>query len=164
MRVMTPSGTVVEVKRAITICEQRGEFNGRVERRCECAQDIIYANGIVFVPVAEVPDICDMTAGGSVLFGNLTNSFVREVLSSLVRQGYADLSDLRLQKMQSMAMPSDYKFDNGASGAYLLKGYEANASIARVPGYPFTGGAFPAMSEAEDSEEEDCADEQFEGR
>lgn len=161
MRVMMPNGNVISVKRAITVCEERTPFNGRVERRCECAKDIIYANGIAFVPVAETLDVCDMTAGGTVFFGNLTNEFVREVLASLVEKGYVDLSGLKLQKTQLVV--SHYVFDNGASEAYLLQGYEANASCARVPGYPFMG--MGTVNETEDTEdvedagEEDCTDE-----
>ena len=64
------------------------------------------------------------------------------VLASLVRQGYVDLSDLKLQKTQPLV--SQYKFDNGTSGAYLIFGYEASACLAAVPGYPFMGMAAPA--------------------
>lgn len=89
---------------------------------------------------------------------NLKNDLVRGVLASLVRQGYVDLSDLKLQKTQPLV--SQYKFDNGTSGAYLIFGYEASACLAAVPGYPFMGMAAPAVNNAEDSEDAEDAGEE----
>lgn len=165
MRAMLPNGSVLSLSKAIPIAELKVAFNGRDMRFSEKAADIAYANAIAFITEGGVQDICDVTMGGTVLLGNLSNDFVRGVLSSLVRQGYTDLSDLKLQKTQPLV--SQYKFDNGASGAYMLQGYEASACFATVPGYPFMGmgGVFPAVSEAEDAEdaedagEEDCDDE-----
>lgn len=164
MRVMLPNANVLSIKKAIAVTEMRVAFNGRDIRLCEkTASDIADANAIAFITEAGVQDICDVTMGGTVLLGNLKNDFVRGVLSSLVRQGYTDLSDLRLQKTQPLV--SNYVFDNGASGAYMLQGYEASACFAAVPGYPFMGGAFPAannaanVEDAEDAEDEGCADE-----
>ena len=163
MRVMLSNGNVLSISKAAAITEMRVAFNGRDVLLCEKASDIAYANAIAFITEAGVQDICDVTMGDTVLLGNLKNDFVRGVLSSLVRQGYVDLSDLRLQKTQPLV--SNYVFDNGASGAYMLQGYEASACFAAVPGYPFMGGAFPAVNNAanvenaEDAEDEDCADE-----
>ena len=166
MRAMMPDSNVLSIKKALAITEMRVAYNGRDIRLCEKASDIAYANAIAFITEAGVQDICDVTMGGTVLLGNLKNDFVRGVLSSLVRQGYTDLSDLRLQKTQPLV--SNYKFDNGASGAYMLQGYEASACFGAVP---CMGGVVPAgnnagdFEDAEDSEdaedagEEDCADE-----
>ena len=157
MRVLMPNGNLLAIKKAIAVAEMRVAFNGRDIRLCEKASDIADANAIVFLPEAGVQDICDVTLGGAALLGNLKNDLVRSVLASLVRQGYVDLSDLKLQKTQPLV--SHYKSDNGASGAYLIFGYEASACLAAVPEYPFMGGAFPAMSEAGDAEDsEDVGD------
>ena len=165
MRVMLSNGNVLSISKAVAVTETRVAFNGRDVRLCEKASDIAYANAIAFITEGGVQDICDVTMGGTVLLGNLSNDFVRGVLSSLVRQGYTDLSDLRLQKTQPLV--SNYVFDNGASRAYMLQGYEASASFAAVP-FMGMGGAFPAGNNAEDVEdaedaedagEEDCADE-----
>ncbi len=84
------------------------------------------------------------------MLGNLSNEFCQGVLASLVRQGYTDLSGLKLQKAQPV---SSYVFDHGASGAYMLQGYEVSMCCANALGYPpFVGGESPVASEAEDGE------------
>lgn len=158
MRVLMPNGNLLSIKKAIAVAEMRVAFNGRDIRLCEKASDIAAANAIVFLPEAGVQDICDVTMGGTALLGNLKNDLVRGVLASLVRQGYVDLSDLKLQKTQPLV--SQYKFDNGTSGAYLIFGYEASACLAAVPGYPFMGMAAPAVNNAEDSEDAEDAGEE----
>ncbi len=161
MRVMMPNGNVISVKKAVTVCEQRVAFNGREVRLCECAGVVADANAIAFLTEAGVQDICNVTIGGTVLLGNLSNEFVRGVLASLVRQGYVDLIGIKLQKAQPLV--SSYVLDGGASGAYILQGYEASMCCANnALGYPFMAGESPVASEAEDGEdggEEDCADE-----
>lgn len=146
MRVMLPNGTVMTVEKAIAFCEQRVAFNGRVDRMCERAADLTYANALGFYQ--DVHGSFNVVTGGTTLICNLTNEFVREVLESLVRQGYVDLSDLKLQKKQ--ALISNYVFDNGASAAFMLQGVDADMSCT---GYPFVNGPFPAVSEDEDAEE-----------
>lgn len=152
MRVMMPNYTIMTVEKTIAVSELRLKFNGRDVRLCECATDIVYANAIAFFPETN-----SMTTGGAVLLGNLSNEFVREALASLVRDGHIDLTGLKLQGTQPLV--SSYVVDNGVSGAYMLKGYEVNMCCAHELGYPFMGGAIPAVSEAEDvddaGEEED---------
>ena len=159
MRVMLPNGTVMTVEKAIAVCEQRVAFNGRVERLCERAVDLAYANALGFFSDAQ--GSFNVVTGGTTLICNLTNEFVREVLTSLVRQGYVDLSDLKLQKKQPLTSQS--VFDNGASGGYILQGLEADMNCT---GYPFVNGPIPTLTEGEeaeecenegeDAEEEDC--------
>lgn len=161
MRIMMKNGNVLSMKKAIAVTEQRVAYNGRDIRLCEATHDISDANAIAFLSEAGVQDICDVTTGGAVLIGNLSNEFVRGVLSSLVRQGYVDLSDLKFQKTQPLS--SNYVFDHGASGAYILQGYETSACVSGFPGYPFGGvpvanGANNAVSEAEDTEEDEEED------
>lgn len=152
MRVMMPNGTLVTVEKAIPVNELRISFNGREMRLCERATEIGCANGISFL--TRIHDNCGMPTEDTFI-GNLRNESVREVLESLVRDGYVDLSGLKLQKARLMAIASDFKFDNGESGAYLLQGYEA-ACFTAVPGYPpfmGMGGAIPTMSKVEDAED-----------
>ena len=149
MRIMLPNGTVMTVEKAIAFCEQRVAFNGRVERLCERVADLTYANSLGFFSDAQ--GSFNVVTGGTTLLGNLSNEFVREVLASLVRQGYVDLSDLKLQKKQSLV--SQYVFDNGASGAYMLQGVDADMGCT---GYPFMNEPIPAVSEAEDAEEREA--------
>lgn len=160
MRILTPNGTLVTLEAAIPSIETRIPFNGREMRFCERATSLASANGIGFF--TRVHDNCGVATGESFFIGNLSNEFVREVLATLMRQEYLDLSDLKLQKTQPVV--SNYKFDNGISGAYILRGFEAGMCCAEAF-VPFMDGAFPAASEAEDVEddedtgEEDCDDE-----
>ena len=156
MRVMLPNGTVMEVAKVVAVCEKRLSYNDRDIRLCEKAADIVYANGVAFFPDAH--GSFDVATGGAVLLGNLSNSFISVILASLVQEGAIDLSDLKLQKKQPLA--TQYVFDNGKSDAYMLSGFEVNMDCADTMGYPFVNGQFPAVSEAEDEDEdageEDC--------
>ena len=158
MRVLMPNGTLVTVEAAIPSIETRIPFNGREMRFCERATSLASANGIGFF--ARVHDNFGMAAQ-DVFIGNIPNGLVREILATLVRQEYLDLSDLKLQKTQPMV--SNYKFDGGISRSYMLRGFEAGMCCAEA--VPFMGMATPSAGEAEDAEdaedagEEDCAAE-----
>lgn len=155
MRILMPNGTVMSVEKGIAVCETRQPHNGKIVRLCEGATDIAFANAIAFLPEASVHG--GMATGDAVLFGNLSNEFVREVLASLVQQDFVDLSDLKLQKAQLPA--SCYVFDNGASEAYMIQGYDVNMCC----GYPFMGGNFSVASAVEDAEDiEDAGEEDSE--
>lgn len=156
MRILMPNGTVMEIAKAIAVCEQRLFFNGRTMRLCEKATDIVFANGIAFLPETRAYDGCGMAPADSVMIGNLDNSFISAVLTSLVESAHINLSDLKLQKKQPLA--TQYVFDNGKSDAYMLSGFEVSLSCADALGYPFVNDQFPAVCEAED-EDEDAGEE-----
>ena len=119
MRVLMPNGAAMSIERAIAVSETRLAFNGRNVRLCEQASDMAYANAVAFFSEAS-----GMATSGAILLGNLENGFVRGVLASLVQHDFVDLSGLKLQKAQLPA--SCYVFDNGASDAYMLQGFEVN--------------------------------------
>ena len=155
MRVLLPTGTIMEVAKVVAVCEQRLTYNGRDLRLCEKAADIAYANGIGLFP--EARGSFDVATGNdAIMLGNLSNEVVREVLTSLVIKEWVDLSSLKLQKKQLMT--TQYVFDNGVSDAYLLSGFEVNVSCADALGYPSANGPFSAVCEAED-EDEDAGEE-----
>lgn len=154
MRILMPNGEVIEVKKAIAVSEQRIAFNGRDVRLCEKASDMAFANAIVF----SEESVHGMAPEEATLLGNLENGFVRGVLASLVQQGYADLSGLRLQKEQLPT--SSYVFDHGKSQPYMLQGFEATMCCASALGYPFMGGNFSVASEAEDAEDTEEDDDE----
>ena len=139
MRVLLPTGTIMEVAKVVAVCEQRVAFNGRVMRLCERASDAVFANAIAFFPDAQ--GSFDVATGNAILLGNLSNEVVREVLTSLVIKEWVDLSSLKLQKKQLMT--TQYVFDNGVSDAYLLSGFEVNVSCADAMGYPSVSGGCP---------------------
>ena len=113
-----------------------------------------FANAIVF----SEESVHGMAPEEATLLGNLENGFVRGVLASLVQQGYADLSGLRLQKEQLPT--SSYVFDHGKSQPYMLRGFEATMCCASALGYPFMGGNFSVASEAEDAEDTEEDDDE----
>lgn len=154
MRILMPNSEVIEVKKAIAVSEQRIAFNGRDVRLCEKASDMAFANAIVF----SEESVHGMAPEEAILLGNLENGFVRGVLASLVQQGYADLSGLRLQKEQLPT--SSYVFDHGKSQPYMLRGFEATMCCASALGYPFMGGNFSVASEAEDAEDTEEDDDE----
>lgn len=157
MRILTPNGTLVTVEVAIPSIETRIPFNGREMRFCERATSLASANGIGFF--TRVHDNCGVATGESFFIGNLSNEFVREVLATLMRQKYLNLSDLNIQKTQPVV--SNYKFDNGISGAYMLRGLEAGMCCAEAF-VPFMGGSCSVASEAEDAENDEDAGEEDE--
>lgn len=89
MRVLLPTGTVMEVAKVVAVCEQRLFFNGRDMRLCERASDVVFANALGFFPNAQ--GSFDVATGDAVLLGNLSNSFISVVLASLV-QGEPSIS------------------------------------------------------------------------
>lgn len=154
MRVLMPNATIMEIESVFAVSEQRFAFNGREVRLCECAKDISFANGLVFWHESS-----SMATESTTLIGNLSNEFVKGVLASLARQGYTDLSGgLKLQKTQPMV--TDYVFDGGVSGAYMIQGFDARMCCGANPMYPFMGGAMPNVSKAEDVEDEEDAGEE----
>ena len=157
MRVLLPTGTIMEVAKVVAVCELRLFFNGRDMRLCKRASDVVFANAIAFFPETRAYDGCGMAPADSVMIGNLDNSFISAVLTSLVESAHINLSDLKLQKKQPLA--TQYVFDNGKSDAYMLSGFEVNMDCADTMGYPFVNGQFPTVCEAEDAEDEDAGEE-----
>ena len=107
MRVLLPTGTIMEVAKVVAVCEQRLTYNGRDLRLCEKAADIAYANGIGLFPEAQ--GSFDVATGNAIMLGNLSNEVVREVLTSLVIKEWVDLSSLKLQKKQLMTTQNSSK-------------------------------------------------------
>lgn len=160
MRVLI-NGTAMEVERIVPICEQRYAYNGREDRKVETASKIDYANGLAFLPAQNSGhDIFCAAIGSSfmpVMLGNLSNAFVKETLASLTKQGFADFSDLKLQKEKIVT--ASYTFDNGESDAYMVRGYEVNMCFGSpMTGFPFMNGENPAESDAEDAYADDGED------
>ena len=156
MRVLLPTGTIMEVAKVVAVCEQRLTYNGRDLRLCEKASDIAYANGIgLFHEARGSFDVA--TGNDAIMLGNLSNEVVREVLTSLVIKEWVDLSSLKLQKKQLMT--TQYVFDNGVTDPYLLSGFEVNIGCADAMGYPSVSGGCPVWSEAEDTGERESEGE-----
>lgn len=114
MRIITPKGDLRNIKRAVAVCEIRNQFNGRMDRKIEIANDMSYNPTGVCLEFA-VRDTVFTTYNKELFVGNLKTEKVQEILRKLVKEGYFDFSELEYQKVDLFEQTV---FDEGKSNAY----------------------------------------------
>lgn len=119
MRLKDIDGSVFEIFKACPVVENRIDFNKKIKRLIEYAREGVKPNAILFEK-KRVNSGLAFDNNIEILVGNLSACTVEEILNSLNKNGYADISNLNYQE----PMPSvyNYKFDNGNSEAYHVKG------------------------------------------
>lgn len=122
MRIITPKGEVRKIKRAAAVCEMRNQFNGRMDRKIEIANDMSY-NPTGVCLVFDVEGTGFGMYGQELFIGNLKTEKVKEILRKLLKEGYFDFSELEYQKLD---MVDDTVFDEGKTKPYtsdFIAGY-----------------------------------------
>ena len=114
MRIITPKGELRKVKRVVAVCEMRNQFNGRMDRKIEIANDMSYNPTGVCLEL-DVRDTGFVACGQEVFIGNLKTEKVQEILRKLLKEGYFDFSELEYQKAD---LYKETVFDEGKSNAY----------------------------------------------
>lgn len=114
MRIITPKGDLRNIKRAVAVCEMRNQFNGRMDRKIEIANDMSYNPTGVCLEL-DVRDTGFVACGQEVFIGNLKTEKVQEILRKLLKEGYFDFSELEYQKEN---MVEKTTFDAGKSKPY----------------------------------------------
>lgn len=114
MRIITPKGELRKVKRVVAVCEMRNQFNGRMDRKIEIANDLSYKpTGLCLKFDTEGTNF--RMYGQELYIGNLKTEKVQEILRKLVKEGYFDFSEMEYQKMD---MVENTVFDEGKSKPY----------------------------------------------
>lgn len=127
MRLKDANGSIKTVTEVIAAVELRHDFNGTKRRLLEpCKGSTVEPNALVFIYGGSAQQPMCMgspftSAEDKLLLGNLTSEQAEEIVSSLLKDGYADISGLKMQKQQLIV--DQYKTDGGQSGAYT---YAAN--------------------------------------
>lgn len=118
MFIITPTGKLFEVSQAVPVVERYVKFNGSVRRLAETAKDFSAnpnaiamenAHAGLFDPSGIVPLV------PNVFIGNLSAKKVKEILCSLLKDGYYDFSSLEYQKPQHV---EELVWDEGKSLPY----------------------------------------------
>lgn len=125
------NGSIVKVAKADPIVEKRDNFNGEKQRRVSVAKDMEQdISGVLFhversTACMDVFGSC--SASNDILVGNLNRETVEEIMDSLLKNGYADISGYSYQK-EHQCIP-DTVFDNGKSAPYYLLDFSATFGL-----------------------------------
>lgn len=165
VRVITPKGELKSIKRAVAVCEMRNQFNGRLDRRVEIANDLnCNPTGLCFD--IDVKDTGFGALGQEVFIGNLKTEKVQAILRKLLKEGYFDFSELEYQKAE---LYEKTVFDEGKSKPYtsdyiteycplLLCGGTAGIF---APGHPIVSTKNAGVGDETEYGEEEWEGEEF---
>ena len=140
MLIKSVNGSIMEFVKVEPIVEKRESFNGTVNRRVAVAKDMTQdISGLLFslTPTASQFGLDAFQADESkMLVGNFKREVVEELLDSILKNGYADLSGYSYQPSEDI---TKLKFNNGESAPYFLRGFAATMSLERSMGLsPFS--------------------------
>lgn len=136
MKILTPTGSLIEVAKVEPIVEKRVQFNGSEVRLCQVAKDS--KQNITGLYITSEIDDSVFCASTNILVANLKPSLAEEIMQKLLSDGYYDFSALDYQA--EPAGLNDYVYDTGVSKPYHLDGLLLNAcSPARSFDFPVKG-------------------------
>ena len=157
IKILTPTGSLIEVAKVEPIVEKRVQFNGSEVRLCQIAKDSKQnITGLYITSDVDDSVFCEST---NILVANLKPSLAEEILQKLLSDGYYDFSALDYQA--EPAGIKDYVYDTGASKPYHLEGLLLNTcSPARSFDFPVRGVTSNESGVADDLEDiSDMSDE-----
>ncbi len=123
MKILTPTGSLIEVAKVEPIVEERVQFNGSEVRLCQVAKDS--KQNITGLYITSEADDSVFCASTSILVANLKPSLAEEIMQKLLSDGYYDFSALDYQAKP--AGIKDYVYNAGVSKPYHLEGLLLNA-------------------------------------
>lgn len=123
MKILTPTGSLIEVAKVEPIVEERVQFNGSEVRLCQVAKDS--KQNITGLYITSEADDSVFCASTSILVANLKPSLAEEIMQKLLSGGYYDFSALDYQAKP--AGIKDYVYNAGVSKPYHLEGLLLNA-------------------------------------
>lgn len=126
------NGSILEVSRVDVIVEKHDRFNGEMQRRIAVAKDMEQdISGVLFFLNNSNMglDAFSSAAYGNrnILVGNLQRDVVEEILDSLLKNGYADISGYAYQKEHQNTQ--NIVFDHGKSEPYYLLDFAATVGL-----------------------------------
>ncbi|MBQ8198950.1 MAG: hypothetical protein IJZ76_05950 [Lachnospiraceae bacterium] len=128
MIIKSVNGTIMEVVKIEPIVEKRESFNGTVNRRVAVAKNMLQdISGLLFSFKDEHSTSNIFSPDeGKLLIGNLQREVVEELLDSILKNGYADLSGYSYQPCEDI---TKLKFDYGKSEPYFIRGFAATMGL-----------------------------------
>lgn len=162
MRVIVPSGKIVEIFRITPVCEGKVRVNGHSKFFFEVAKSLdsnptgIAVEGNFAEPILYI--------------GNLSSGMVDSIITAVMSLGYYDLSTFKYQRQTDL---QKVVLDDGRSGAYtseFTKGLDGLVRAAVIPQLyshdplfngvvPQAGQEFPEEDPEEEPVEEDDDDD-----
>lgn len=149
MRILSPRGRILSVRKVTPFAERVDTFNGRNNNCTEIAQNMsVIPTGLQFELEGDKGIFCD----ASLYIGNLAPEKVCEIQKALLKDGVYDFSAMEYQKD---ALPMDVVIDGGVSLPYfneneLMCGWDARF------GSPVTYRQGKQEDDFEDEEETDA--------
>lgn len=127
------NGSILELSRVDVIVEKHDRFNGEKHRRIAIAKDMEQdISGVLFfIKDSNMgadtfsPMLCN---NRNILVGNLHRDVVEEILDSLLKNGYADISGYAYQ--QEHQDTKSIIFDHGKSEPYYLLDFAATVGFS----------------------------------
>lgn len=152
------NGSILEVLRVDAIVEKHDHFNGERQRRIAVAKDMEQDISGVLFSVKDSNFGVDVFSSSicrnrDILVGNLHRDVVEEILDSMLKNGYADISGYAYQKEHQDT--KNIVFDHGKSKPYYLLDFAATVGLNGFGGNPFSPCAFPVNETADIPEEDD---------
>ena len=136
MKILTPTGSLIEVAKVEPIVEKRVQFNGSEVRLCQVAKDS--KQNITGLYITSEADDSVFCASTNILVANLKPSLAKEIMQKLLSDGYYDFSALDYQA--EPAGLKDYVYDTGVSKPYYVEGLPLHMySPARSFDFPVKG-------------------------
>ena len=133
MLIKSVNGSIMEFVKVEPIVEKRESFNGTVNRRVAVAKDMTQdISGLLFSFSDEhfAPNVFSPDEG-KLLIGNLQREVVEELLDSILKNNYADLSGYSYQPCEDI---TKLKFDHGKSKPYFIMGFAVTMGLERPMG------------------------------
>lgn len=110
-------GSILKVAKVELIVEKRDSFNGEVQRRVTVAKDKKQdISGVLFHMAYSGTNLDLLSPCGDILIGNLTHEEVENIMNSMLKNGYVDISGYSYQKQQLCVLNTI--FDHGKSKPY----------------------------------------------
>lgn len=136
IKILTPTGSLIEVAKVEPIVEERVQFNGSEVRLCQIAKDS--KQNITGLYITSETDDSVFCASTNILVANLKPSLAEEIMQKLLSDGYYDFSALDYQA--EPAGIKDYVYDTGVSKPYYVEGLPLHMySPARSFDFPVKG-------------------------
>lgn len=165
MKLKNYNGSIKTVSEVIAAVEFRHTFNGSKRRLLEpCKDGSVKPNALVFAFDDRVQPmgVFQPFGGGCedrLVLGNLAAEKAEEIITSLLKEGYADISGIKLQKHQYAL--DKYVMDDGKSDAYAFSTSCPNLIFTNTANGIvdiFNPNGVAVDGDAEDGEEfgEDC--------
>lgn len=127
MRILSPTGKLLEIFRVEPYVEEKHKFNGLVHETVEVVRKLAFKpTGIKFYAVPSNSEKC--FSNPNVYIGNLPANKVQEILDTMLKEGTYDFSKLDYQNKLGEFM-QNFTIDEGKSLPYYKEIVVGDSSV-----------------------------------